>query len=164
MLHLIIIMALHALRSITVFLGLIFVTSCSGLSAISGSATGNATGETDTSGGTSTSAGDLSNTETGLYADGPVDIPVTIAKLDSVDADLVIIPPLSDGAVDNLSSSSFIKKLESSGAVYVVTGAAGAVNTEQTMKIYGINTTSGTAVIASVESDGSFEFQINAEG
>jgi hypothetical protein len=144
-----------------IFLLLLFtLNACAGVSGISGQATGEGTGDT---GNTGTGTEALSETESGLYEDGPVSIPVTIAKLDSVNADLVTITPLETGANDNLASPWMIRKLESSEGVYVVTGTAGAVNTDEAMKIYGLNTTLAIAVIADVEDDGSFEFQINAE-
>jgi hypothetical protein len=99
-----------------------------------------------------------------LYSDGPVDLPVTIAKLDSPDTQRVTVEVGSSSSF--AISSNFLVSgsplYAGSGLAMRITGSSGAVDIEQTPNLIayvvdtvGVDLSSQTVVNAS--SDGSFE-------
>lgn len=135
--------------SVVLFFIVFTVVGCSGLST--SSLGGDAGGDYD----------ELDSTESGLYSDGPVDLPVTIAKLDSADSQLLTIE-YSDSLSQQLTRESPSHQTAGDGG-YVITGDSGAVNIDQATKIFALNTVTAESIIVDVEDDGSFELQISAE-
>ena len=127
------------------------VFTVSGCSGVSSSLGGEAGGEFD----------ELDGAESGLFDDGPVDLPVTIAKLDSLNSELVTIE-YSDSLTQQLTKGSPVNQTAADSG-YTITGAAGAVNVDQASKLFALNTSTGELTILEVESDGSFDLAIAAE-
>lgn len=104
-------------------------------------------------------ADELPATESSLFEDGPVDLPVTVAKLDAPVASLIIITISEIGG-----NGDEISELED-GAYYefTFTGLAGAV-ADPTATPYVLlqNVVTGDQVIVGVAGDGSFELSIAA--
>ena len=107
-------------------------------------------------------AGDaLDTTESELYSNGPFDLPVTIAKLETVNPNLMSADYLDSGISDISTDSSvtFLLNTESSSSGYVITGSEGATTSE---KVIAYNTVTTSSVIVSSEVDGSFTLNILA--
>jgi hypothetical protein len=115
-------------------------------------------------GATSSSAEDLSESETGLFADGPVDIPVSIAKLDSPDSSLIEVS-ITDITPDE-SAPLHLTRLRMLTAdteyLFTFTGLAGAVaDISATPFILLSNTQTGESIIVAVTSTGAFSAALN---
>lgn len=153
---------MHHLKSFRLFGLLYFVvfigvtTGCGGL-ATSSSLDGDS-GDSGDSGG---SYDELDSTESGLYGDGPIDLPVTIAKLDSADAQLLTIE-YSDSLSQQLTHEAPSYQTAGDGG-YEIMGDAGAVDLDQATKLFALNTATAESTIVDVADDGSFELQIAAE-
>ena len=127
------------------------VSGCSGLSTSSSSLGGESGGGFD----------ELDDAESGLYDDGPVDLPVTIAKLDSLNSELVTIE-YSDSLTQLLTRGEPANQTAVDSG-YIITGEAGAVDLDQATKLFALNTSTAELTILEVETDGSFELEIEAE-
>lgn len=114
-------------------------------------------GNTDNSGtgeGPAATSGDFTEAEESLFEDGPVDIPITIAKLEAIDPELVYITidPLEPVIPLTCADDQVLFQFE---------GGAGAVDDITTNpKIAAINTTLKTQQISDLHDDGSFEIAI----
>lgn len=153
---------------LTVFVCLFFglTTSCGG-GGVGLGLTGITTGTGDTGGtttGTTTSAATAeaaSETETSLFSDGPVDIPVTIAKLETPDITKMVISAQSldpsVSAVPNLKKLLTKYSVTDPTVAYAIVGSAGAVHDpDVTPFVYLENATNSTSEFCDAESDGSF--------
>jgi hypothetical protein len=105
--------------------------------------------------------GELESAETSLYDQGPIDLPVTIAKLDSIDSALVTIE-YSDSLTQELLRSLASQSAVSSGG-YVITGEAGAINVDQATKLFALNTSTSELTVLEIAADGSFVLEMEAE-
>lgn len=109
---------------------------------------------------------DLDDNETELLTDGPVDLPVTIAKLDSPDIEKITISVT--GSPAQLSHGD-PQSLHSGGRIFVIEGAAGAVYEEDTPKLTGfaidenLSVESASQVVTTVADDGSFTIEIASD-
>lgn len=130
---------------------------CGGVAGIVSSAT---------SGGSATSTGTadaLSGTESQLYEDGPIELPVTIAKLDSPDLSLITV------TVEEISSTTAnaTKFAATSTHIFTVTGLAGAggrlSDDSFAPKFFMFNATTDEQAVSEVGADGSFTGQIDGE-
>ena len=133
------------------------VTACGGVgsivSAVATGTTGNDTGTTTNS----ASADALSDQETGLFEDGPVDLPVTIAKLESPDVTKIVVSadPVSPSVSAPLNNSRY--STTDPTVAYTVTGAAGAVHDPVvTPYVYLFNDNNDVDEFCEVSSNGSF--------
>lgn len=139
------ILLLFVINCVPLFLGLAPL-GCGGLASLA---------TTDTTDGTTsgTTGESLTTTDSQLFEDGPVDLPVTIAKLDSPDLTLVTV------TVTELASPSTSARFQTTATHrFTVTGAAGAANTE---KVFVYDTATDEQVTADVEDDGSFTTTID---
>lgn len=111
-----------------------------------------------TSGGSATSSAEtLSEQESGLYEAGPVDLPVTIAKLETPDVTKIIVS--ADAVGPSLSAPLNATRLSTTNptVAYTITGAAGAVHDpDETPYVYFLNDNNDTDEFCEVESDGRF--------
>lgn len=109
---------------------------------------------------------DLDENETGLLTDGPIDLPVTIAKLDS--------PDIQKISITVTGSPSQLKKnqpsaLQSGERRFIIEGSAGAVHEEKTPKLIafaidaGLSVDSDSRITTSVAEDGSFQIEVNSD-
>lgn len=121
--------------------------------ALSGLASEATSGDTASDGSAST----LSDTESQLFEDGPVDLPVTVAKLDSPDLNLITV------SVESLESLLVIPDAEYATTDthrFTVTGAVGAAGHLEdgsfAPKFYLLNATTTESVLTDTGSDGSF--------
>lgn len=119
-----------------------------------------ATGETET-GGSSGNGEPLSSTEASLFEDGPIDIPVSIAKNDgvnpaNVDVEFEILGAQLINGDDH--DSRYVTASEcSTEAILTFTGNADAVSDPTTNPfVYIYNYTQGTGTTIAVNADGSF--------
>lgn len=131
---------------------LLLQASCGSVGGVvSSSATG---GDTTSTG---TAADSLSNTETQLFNDGPVDLPVTIAKLDSPDLSLITV------TVEALPAQ--LTQVAAPTHRFTVTGSAGAggrlADGTFAPKLFVFNATTEEQSISAVNADGSFVGQID---
>lgn len=148
----------HALRRFFLRLCLVAAIAphlfCGGVAGLTSGATDTGT----TTGGTA--ADSLTGTETQLFDDGPIDMPVTIAKLESPDLSLITV------TVEELSGGAQAVKF-ATGAThrFTITGAAGAGGTLEdgtfAPKFLTFNATTDEQAIATVNADGSFVGQID---
>lgn len=109
----------------------------------------------DTASGSSAST--LSDTESQLFEDGPVDLPVTVAKLDSPDLNLITV------SVESLGSLLVIPDAEYATTDthrFTVTGAVGAAGHLEdgsfAPKFYLLNATTTESALTDTGVDGSF--------
>lgn len=110
---------------------------------------------------------EVSDSESELYSDGPVDLPVTIAKLDAPDVQKVSVE-VGSGTSFSVRPGDLVDGAPlgaDEGAVMVITGSAGAVDIDQTPNLLayivdaaGIALDSQTVVDA--QADGSFQISI----
>lgn len=120
-----------------------------------------------TSGDSVDAADPLSEGESSLYDAGPIDLPVTISKLDSVDANLVTVEYSDSGIAESVVSGARSLATTTTTSGYTGIGEPEAVKSEQIQtygvtKLYVINTATGDAKIVSLEADGSFSFTLQA--
>lgn len=102
---------------------------------------------------TTDTADALSTTDAQLYDDGPVDLPVTIAKLDSPDLTKITV------TAEEIGSQSVSSRLQVTAThTFTITGTAGAASTP---KVFVFNTTSDEQVVADAAADGSFTTSID---
>lgn len=104
---------------------------------------------------------EISDSESELYSDGPIDLPVTIAKLDAPDVQKV--------SVEVTTGAGFLVEGgplgADDGAFMVITGGSGAVNFEQTpgLLAYVVGTAGialDTQTVVDAQEDGSFQIRI----
>lgn len=101
----------------------------------------------------SDTASDLTSADSQLYSDGPIDLPVTIAKLDTPDLTKITV------TVEELSTPSLSPPLATTATHrFTITGIAGAATTA---KVTVFDLDSDEQVTSDVESDGSFSIQID---
>lgn len=146
------------LRGHFLFLVLVLLCQCGGVGSVVSSV---ATGGSDTgstAGGSATSnAETLSEQESGLYEAGPVDIPVTIAKLETPDVTKIIVS--ADPVSPSVSAPLDATRLSTTDptVAYTITGAAGAVHDpDETPYVYFLNENNDTDEFCEVNADGSF--------
>jgi len=108
--------------------------------------------------------GGSDSTTTDLYESGPVEIPVTIAKLDAPDSSKIIVAvePIGDLAIspDITPNPDGVEIIDDCTLIYTVTGLAGAISDDDATHAYILNYTLDVYLITAVASDGSFEGQI----
>lgn len=106
-----------------------------------------------TDAGTSDVGADLTSSDSQLYSDGPIDLPVTIAKLDTPDLTKITV------TVEALSTpSSSAPLVVTATHRFTALGIAGAANTAM-VAMFNVN--SGEQATSAVGSDGSFTIQID---
>lgn len=109
---------------------------------------------------------DLDANETDLLIDGPVDLPVTVAKLDSPDIEKITITVT--GSPAQLTTGA-PPSLQSGNRRFVIEGSASAVYEEDTPKLIafaissGLNVDNDSRTITTVAEDGSFSVEIGAD-
>jgi len=121
---------------------------------------------TNTLGGAATiAAEDLDVSEVELFDSGPVDIPVSIAKLDAPDVTLIDVS-ISDASLDD-SSSLFLTRVRTLEAdtpyTFTFTGLAGAANPTGTPYILVRNTQTGDYRVSSISATGTFSVALEGE-
>lgn len=90
----------------------------------------------------------LAGTEGSLFEDGPIDIPITIAKLNHIDASKVGV------TVEVGSGGSCLAR-------FAITGAAGAVlDPEANPKVFAYNSNRDTSATGDIAADGSFSVKV----
>lgn len=103
---------------------------------------------------------DAVSAQTGsLFEDGPVDIPITIAKLEGPDPQLITV------TVETLSPDISVPTL-ADDQIVVITGAAGAITVPEDTPFIMACDAGDTAIVcefANVESDGSFQIRYAAD-
>lgn len=147
----------HPLRRFFLRLFLVALISphlfCGGVAGLTSGATDTGT----TTGGSTADA--LTGTETQLFDDGPVDMPVTIAKLDSPDLSLITV------TVDEISGAQAVKFATGATHRFTITGSAGAGGklSDGTFapKFLTFNATTDEQAVATVNADGSFVGEID---
>lgn len=148
-----------------VFFVLLSLADCGGVVGSSATATGGSdTTDTGDTGDTTSSADSLDAGEAGLFSDGPIDLPVTIAKLQSPNSEQI------DLSVTEPGTSNLIKpnapRFLSAGETYSCefTGSGDATDSSlraipdpvTTPYVLIYDAASATSVIETVASDGSF--------
>lgn len=105
-------------------------------------------------------AEDLPDSQGGLFDDGPVELPVTIAKLDSPNMYLITVTISEIGG-----DGSAVSALEDGKSYeFTFSGAAGAIaDPAATPYVMLYNVATGESVVVTVAADGSFEVSITAE-
>ncbi|EKD50195.1 MAG: hypothetical protein ACD_62C00615G0001, partial [uncultured bacterium] len=122
-------------------------------------------------GGFATDAEIPTGTESDLYEGGPVEIPVTIAKLDAPDASKIVVTvdDLSANSINTLPKNAIkqaVEIVDDCSLIYTVVGEPDAVTDADAthVGIFNLSIDTGTVYhlysVAEVESDGSFEGQI----
>lgn len=149
------------LRFFIILILIVTLSACGGGvgSVISSVATGGTTSSDTGSSATSTAeaAGDA---ETQLFDSGPVDLPVTIAKLESPDATKIIVSTEAITPSQNAPLDSRFSTTDPTVA-YTVTGAEGAIHDPDTTPyVYLENVNNSTDEFCEVEDDGSFSCAI----
>lgn len=134
---------------------------CGGLAGVTTSATGgdatDDTGGSSTDGGSSSGVDALSDSETDLYDSGPIDLPVTIAKLDSIGVQ-EITAEYSETGIPQVTRAL---SQTATGSGYTVTVSAGGVkDPDTTPKVLALNITTDETEVIDVEADGSASFTI----
>lgn len=105
----------------------------------------------------------LDDTETELVSDGPIDLPVTIAKYDSPDANKISIEEM--GPANSVSSS-----YQTTGRRIRITGSEDAIRDllkTPLVTAFPYDSASnevGTQTEVAVDSDGSFEIEVESDG
>ncbi|MCP5464537.1 MAG: hypothetical protein H7A33_05900 [Deltaproteobacteria bacterium] len=138
-------------RAFVLFSLTIFI-SCSGAGGGIGGSIGGGSGGGAGGSDTSSAAGEIDGVESELFESGPESLPVTIAKLESVDFSKVDAT-YSDSISNSVSGSGSFLKYQSSGSSgFTFSGTAGAVDNDEIVFIVGDETFSQT-----VNDDGSFD-------
>lgn len=116
---------------------------------------------------TGSAAESIDEAETELYGDGPVELPVTMAKIDSPDVEKITI---QSDALSFAVSSGFLNEtglfVGTGGYTLTVTGAANALNPSESggLIAYTVDESSsvqtGSKTTATVSADGSFTLSI----
>src|SRR3990167_4822044 len=102
---------------------------------------------------------DIGSADSSLSETRPVELPVTIAKLESPNARFIVVEFVESG-IELSDDADSGESGNTSG--FIIRGDAGAVNVEQSTKIYALNLTTDVEVIVDGEADGSFKIQITA--
>jgi hypothetical protein len=134
---------------IVVLITMVSLVQCGGGGSIGGSATGDGIDA-------------LSDAESGLYETGPVEIPVTIAKLESPDATKIIAS--ADGyspniitEIEGLEPAMSSPSVSNPTVAYTITGAEDSIRYPKiTPYVYLYNSVNGADEFCEVSSDGSF--------
>lgn len=142
---------MYRYRLLLWFIILVSITATSCFSS-SGGNRGNAQGD-----GSANTADPLSDTESGLYEGGPIDIPVTIAKLDGIDAGKIEVTYSEISPSINMLRETRLASEDDCTVNYLITGSAGAVpDPATTPRVYGLNLENDDEQTVDADSDGSF--------
>lgn len=144
---------------------LLAFSACGGVGGVVSSvATG--TGSSDT-GATDTASSSAPSEEASLYESGPIDLPVTIAKLDGIDSSKIVVSvePVGTQSISVQNRSRFVDSgveiIDECNLIYTVTGLPTAVaDPNDTPYVLIYNATLDIQSITDVESNGGFEGQI----
>lgn len=138
-------------RQFITILSLLILPACFGSNKSSSS------DEADAGSTTTDFVGETFNdTEAELYSDGPVDIPVPIARATAMDLSKMTAT-YQDAGID--SSGSLLTRYTTGSSGYIITGSAGA---SPSNKVYFFNIQTQEALVVLANEDGSFEGKIVA--